>query len=900
MMNDNGEPRDGGVGGCGRDVAINYKTRKRPVDVAAVYTITGTDVNPHDESCTCCPPSVGSGLRSRQQQQQQQQQQRRRPRTWTSGTAGGGVGISSLTRSRTFTSNYERAISSLLWQPYECRSSSNSLNDDGDVAVWLNATGRYEPLSSRSSLSLSTIPRSAGSCSSSVCRLLDDGGGGGGDKTPPPCWCTAETTAVVAGDPNNDALVAAAASGRATTGYRCSPRGSLLQHRGTVAAAALGERSSRSRSATAVQSNVQRPPSRFVPPRCVSAGDWCCDSEDVDVDDYDDDDGDDDDDLYYYDYREDREDNDVADVRDDNRVRVVVMNNRSSVITGGAVDAQGRGGVAGTDAKPPMVTTAERTYASTEAQTDAMAFPAFPSTYREQRRRERRERRQQQRRVHPPPPPPPALSTASLLPPPPQSAIAGLTMPYDLDRLPDLLLNSHLPPPLYTTVGGGGSGGVGNGEGGSVDGVLCDMAARVANLQASLLPTVFQHPSQPSAGPVGSSAAVNSPGGFRLPFGIIPARRRRSLHYCSEEDTPKSCCGLLTLPDATSTVSIRWFIGIVFIAGICSALVGTVLGATRASGREHLTVALLMIGVGVILVAISGIAWRLTAGQEASSCGAVFGLGRSLDDAAEANRRFVPRLPPSYGRPHHPYAAMMYPEFEYRAPPPSYQASMQEYRLRLLLLDRQTNMPPVTASPPPTYRSQPSTLIRGQNVCCRGDPGELYLYQPTTLINHHQSADYSGPPSYRSRTSTLRPGCQLMDPTAAMVMGSTTAVSSHHSRNPSQMSAMSEAVGGGVGGDILSAVDNKVPPPPDDDDNNDVVGSGVTDNGCGDDNVRNIVVVDEKTAVADHIDCNPVTIVQTTPVTNAPGTVIVTVSSANNDATNVRCRETEMEILAHL
>lgn len=388
----------------------------------------------------------------------------------------------------------------------------------------------------------SLISRSAGSCSSSVCRLLDDGGGGGGDKTPPPCWCTAETTATTAaivGDPNNDALVAAA--GRATTGYRCSPHGSLLQRQGTAAAAtALGERSLRSRPATAVQSNVQRPSSRIVPPRCVSAGDWCCDSEDVDVDDYDDDDDqDDEDNVYYYDYDENCVDNDVADVRDDNRVRVVVMNNRSSVITGGAVDAQGRGGVAGTDAKPPVVTTSERTYASTEAQTDAMAFPAFPSAYREQRRRERRERRQQQRRVHPPPPPPPALSTASLLPPPPQSAIGALTMPYDLDRLPDLLLNSHLPPPLYTTVGGSGSGGgggggvvgVGNGEGGGVDGVLCDMAARVANLQASLLPTVFQHPSQPSVGPVGSSATVNSPGGFRLPFGIIPARRRRSVPY---------------------------------------------------------------------------------------------------------------------------------------------------------------------------------------------------------------------------------------------------------------------------------------------------------------------------------------------------------------------------------
>ena len=31
---------------------------------------------------------------------------------------------------------------------------------------------------------------------------------------------------------------------------------------------------------------------------------------------------------------------------------------------------------------------------------------------------------------------------------------------------------------------------------------------------------------------------------------------------------------------------------------------------------------------------------------------------------------------------------MMYSDFNYRPPPPSYQASMQEYRLRLLLLDR--------------------------------------------------------------------------------------------------------------------------------------------------------------------------------------------------------------------
>ncbi|VVC43183.1 Hypothetical protein CINCED_3A019281 [Cinara cedri] len=154
-MNGCGEPRD-----SGRDAVVNYKTRKRPADT--VYTITlngGSGVlDPHEGSCTCCqPPNTTEFIGG---PPQQQQQQRRRPRTWTCGGINGiGGGSSSLTRSRTFTSNYERAISSLLWQPYECRSSSNSLNDDGDVAVWLNATGLYEPLSSRSSLSLSTIPR---------------------------------------------------------------------------------------------------------------------------------------------------------------------------------------------------------------------------------------------------------------------------------------------------------------------------------------------------------------------------------------------------------------------------------------------------------------------------------------------------------------------------------------------------------------------------------------------------------------------------------------------------------------------------------------------------------------------------------------------------------------------
>lgn len=159
----------------------------------------------------------------------------------------------------------------------------------------------------------------------------------------------------------------------------------------------------------------------------------------------------------------------------------------------------------------------------------------------------------------------------------------------------------------------------------------------------------------------------------------------------------------------------------------------------------------------------------------------------------------------------------------------------------------------------------------------------------------------------------------MMDPAAggAMVIGST-AVGVHHSRNSSQLSAaMSEAVGGVLTG---AAVDSncKVPPLNTDDDNDDggddggdcggvgVGGDhvGIVVGGTVDDNVRNIaVVVDEKPADHrghHHIGCGPVTIVQTTPAANPPGTVIVTVSTANNDATNVRCRDTEMEILAHL
>lgn len=123
-------------------------------------------------------------------------------------------------------------------------------------------------------------------------------------------------------------------------------------------------------------------------------------------------------------------------------------------------------------------------------------------------------------------------------------------------------------------------------------------------------------------------------------------------------------------------------------------------------------------GVGIVLVTVSGVAWRLTS-HDSPSCRAMLGLDSGDGAGADGScpRRFVPRLPPSYGRPHHPYAAMIYPEFQYRPPPPSYQASMQEYRLRLLLLDRgqqgaAQGAAQAVVSPPPTYRSHAGSLLR--------------------------------------------------------------------------------------------------------------------------------------------------------------------------------------------
>lgn len=73
-------------------------------------------------------------------------------------------------------------------------------------------------------------------------------------------------------------------------------------------------------------------------------------------------------------------------------------------------------------------------------------------------------------------------------------------------------------------------------------------------------------------------------------------------------------------------------------------------------------------GVGVVLVTVSGVAWRMTT-PGGPPC-----LGSAID-FARCGRRPCGR---GGGTAH----GLLYSEFQHRPPPPSYQASMQEYRLR--------------------------------------------------------------------------------------------------------------------------------------------------------------------------------------------------------------------------
>lgn len=150
-------------------------------------------------------------------------------------------------------------------------------------------------------------------------------------------------------------------------------------------------------------------------------------------------------------------------------------------------------------------------------------------------------------------------------------------------QLPDIL-NSHLPPPYST---------------------LPPPVTTPTNSSSNRRLPPPSHPPPPPPPPLNqqqTSSGCPRAGAFRnqrpharragrrsaAPSSFVPAATAAA----SESDEPKHCCGVRV----TQTVSIRWFIVMIAFVGLCCAVVGTVLGALKATGREHLTVSLLMIG----------------------------------------------------------------------------------------------------------------------------------------------------------------------------------------------------------------------------------------------------------------------------------------------------------------
>ncbi|KOX67544.1 hypothetical protein WN51_09164 [Melipona quadrifasciata] len=136
-----------------------------------------------------------------------------------------------------------------------------------------------------------------------------------------------------------------------------------------------------------------------------------------------------------------------------------------------------------------------------------------------------------------------------------------------------------------------------------------------------------------------------------LPFPVST-----SVSAFGRDAVPKQCCGLGSPP-------VRWSILGVGVVGLVCAGAGALLGALRASGRDHIAVALLMI-----------------------ECLSQWENALTYRDRT-----------PTRGR------TVRFTEHKIENSP----ASMQEYRLRLLLLDR---LQP-TSSPPPTYRSNAGSIV---------------------------------------------------------------------------------------------------------------------------------------------------------------------------------------------
>ncbi|XP_017038759.1 uncharacterized protein LOC108086367 isoform X2 [Drosophila ficusphila] len=146
--------------------------------------------------------------------------------------------------------------------------------------------------------------------------------------------------------------------------------------------------------------------------------------------------------------------------------------------------------------------------------------------------------------------------------------------------------------------------------------------------------------------------------------------------------------------------SLPFVIGIFALGGVACTLGGIVLGSTGLieHSTQYISAALLMIGIGVSLLVISGAIWRLSLPDDIDDCP----CSRRLETCRNCSGPYCHNrvVPSSY----------LYPEFLNRPPPPSYLTSLNEYAL---FYHHSTHPVAAAAShtcmelntPPPLYRS---------------------------------------------------------------------------------------------------------------------------------------------------------------------------------------------------
>lgn len=215
-------------------------------------------------------------------------------------------------------------------------------------------------------------------------------------------------------------------------------------------------------------------------------------------------------------------------------------------------------------------------------------------------------------------------------------------------------------------------------------------------------------------------------------------RRTRTRSQSNSDDEP---CKVGCFSCLAASTSFRWILVILSLLGVCCVVTGIVLAALHAAGNSFLFLAIMFIGLGVLLVVVVAVGWKCTPrGHEPLH--ALFGLGDFRHRRRTRRRRGQQREGERW------YGGVMYPEFQYRRPPPSYNASLQDSLHQLAMAQNAMDIEDedlpaedysLPSSNPPSYRSRASTVRTGIQI---------------TFPPNRDGLPNSRPPTYRSHAST--------------------------------------------------------------------------------------------------------------------------------------------------